>query len=574
MSVSPAAAVGLPGRSGYGRATALAALFALTIWCYAPALHAYFAQDDFTLLALARLLQQPWLVFWHDHFPGSLFFRPLGIFIWSLTTAAFDNAPRGHYAVNLLLHLGVVLALYTLLQRLRRDAPLNLLWTTLYAVHPLAIGTALWLSDRFDLISTGFSLLALAWSVSYVERPRRTALAAVLGCLLLAFMGKETAIVGALAAAALIGLPNGPIPLPRRQRWPAAAVVLLLIVAWLGYRHVLLTNPQNLLLAPATLVAVFSKGIGLWARIGVEYLARDPRQTRLAALALLLGAALLCVAIAAARCSTGWATRRFGIVAALLIVILLPGPVQAPVVAVSTSDLGPDTFWFNLVGESRLYHLSLAGLVAALMLLTTPAMSPAGPATSTARQDPSSRIAIAGILVLLAALVPASHRLAHDFARHTREQIAPLMAAHAAIARLQLPAHRCQIYLLDAGSLWGLLDIGDPTIKASSPAPHALDHCLVNTERTPWGNFVRSGSIGPDDYAPLRLLRHEGEPIPWLDIGGFEAAYLDLDSDIQARSIAGAFFLEYRDGEFVDVSAAVHAGTRPVYFYNARPQQK
>src|SRR5262249_7163496 len=135
------------GRGRSGRALALLAACLLAAWCFAPALHAYFAQDDFTLLALARLLREPWLVFYHDPFPGSRYSRPLGVLLWSLTTAAFDNAPRGHYGVNLLLHLGVTLALYALLQRLRRAAPLNIAWTAVYAVHPLAIGTALWLSD-------------------------------------------------------------------------------------------------------------------------------------------------------------------------------------------------------------------------------------------------------------------------------------------------------------------------------------------------------------------------------------------------------------------------------------------
>ena len=66
------------------RKTLLLFVCLLATWCYAPGLRAYFAQDDFTLLALVRLLQEPALPFWHDHFPGSLFFRPLGIFVWWL----------------------------------------------------------------------------------------------------------------------------------------------------------------------------------------------------------------------------------------------------------------------------------------------------------------------------------------------------------------------------------------------------------------------------------------------------------------------------------------------------------
>jgi hypothetical protein len=568
MPSSPSAAA--PAWRKSARPLAFAAACLAGIGCYAPALHAYFAQDDFTLLALARLLHQPWLLFYHDHFPGSLFFRPLGVFVWWLTTAWFDNAPRGHYAINLLLHLGCVGALYVLLQRLRRNAPLNAAWCALYAVHPLAIGTALWLSDRFDLIATTFSLLALAAATAWLERPQARRLGAVLVCVLVAFMGKEIAIVGALAAAALLALPNAPTPLPRRQRWAAAAAVLLLVAAWLGYRHALMTNPQNLLLKPDTLLAVFAKGIGLWSRIGFEYLVADPRQGTLGAWLLAAAAVLLVIALVRAARAPRVAPARscaWGLGAALLILILLPGPTQAPVVAVSTADLGPQTFWFDLIGESRLYHLSLAGLIVGLMLLTTPR----GGIATTGATTGATPWAAAALALLLAAYLPLSHRIAHEFARHTREQIGPLQAAHAAIAKLSLPAHGCQIYLLDAASIWGLNDIGDPTIKASAGDIGRLDHCLISTERTPWGHFVRSGSIDADDYRPLRPLRYRGVPIPWLVLDGFEAAYLDLDADIDARQMRGAFFLDYRGGEFVDVSAEVRSGARPVVFYNARP---
>lgn len=551
--------------------TLLVLVCLLAAWCYAPALRAYFAQDDFTLLALARLLRDPTQAFYHDHFPGSLFFRPLGIAVWWLTVACFDNAPRGHYAVNLLLHLGVVLALYTLLQRLRRDAPLNPAWTAVYAVHPLAIGTALWLSDRFDLIATGFSLLALTAAVDYAQRPRIGRLAAVLVCVLLAFMGKEIAIVGAIAAAALIALPNRAWPLTWTQRWTAVVAIGFTTAGWLGYRQALLIEPQNALRYVGPLVAMFEKGTALWLRIGFEYLARDPRQAAWVDAVLALGAVLLGAAVVLAIRREGWKPGAYGVAAAVLILILLPGPTQAPVVSISTGDLSAKSFWFDLIGESRLYHLSLAGLITGLMLLTTPAAS----APRTGRLGNRAGLAAgAGLILMLAAWVPASHALAHDFARRTRAQIAPLQAAHAAIARLRLPPHRCQIYLLDAASIWGLQDIGDPTIKASSPEPSRIEHCLVLTERTPWANFVRSHSIEAEDYRPLLPLRHEGKVVPWLELGGLQVAYLNLDAGIDARAIDGASFLEYRAGQFVDVTEAVHSGARPVHFFNARPDEK
>jgi hypothetical protein len=570
MRIVPATETGWRGMRGRWRAAALATICAAAIWCYAPALRAYFAQDDFTLLEIARLLREPWLLFVRDHFPGSLFFRPLGIFVWWLTAAWFDNAPRGHYAVNLLLHLGCVFALYAVLQRLRRGASINLAWTAVYAVHPLAIGTALWLSDRFDLIATAFSLLAMNFALQYRRQPRAAILGGCMACVLVAFTGKETAIVGAAAVAVLLAVPDGEARLSWRERWRAVAAVVLLAAGWLAYRHALLTNPQTLLLQPGELVATFAKGIGLWLRIGFEYLAFDPRQATWMHVVLACAAALLAWAIVAqGRCRIRQ-PHAWGIGAALLILIFLPGPTQAPVVAVSTRDLGANTFWFDLIGESRLYHLSLAGLIAALMLLTTPR---AGASAAPARVSRPEWLALAALLPMLAVWAVASHGIAHDYAKRTRQQIAPLQAAHAAIARLALPEHHCQIYLLDTAPLWGFDGVVDPIIKATASPAERLAHCLIMTERTAWANYVRAGSFGPEDYRPQRPLTWHGQPVPWLVLGGLEAVYLNLDADIDARTIDGAFFLEYRDGRFVDVTSAVHDGTRPVHFFNARPDR-
>jgi hypothetical protein len=569
MQIGSAAGSGMHGARGYWRAFALAAVCMAATWCYGPALHAYFVQDDFLLLALARMLHQPLLAFVHDHFPGSLFFRPLGIFVWWLATLLFDDAPRGHYLVNLLLHLGCVLALYRLLQQIRRDAPLNVLWAAVFAVHPVAIGTALWLSDRFDLIATAFSLLAMAAAVAWLQRPRALMLTAVLACLLLAFMGKEIAIVGALATAILIALPTREWPLAARQRWPAAGAVAALAAGWLVYRAAMLTNPQNSLLHADALASMFANGTEAWLRLGFDYFVADPRQATWMIVSIGLGAALLALAIALASRRSDYGCRRglYGLAAALAILLLLPGPTQAPVVSIFVGPPGAVRDWYEMVIESRLFHISLAALITILMVLTT-----ATPSPPRARFGRIELAVVAGVGLMLIAWIPASHALAHDYARRTREQVAPLQAAHAAIAKLALPPRHCQLYLLDTGSLWGFDGSADAMIKATTPELGRLDHCLVLTERTPWGNFVRSGSI--DDYRPLRRLTWHGAPVPWLRLGAFELAYFNLDADIDARAINGAIFLDWRDGAFVDVTGAVRSGARIVRFYNARPDQK
>jgi hypothetical protein len=541
---------------------------ALATWCFAPALHAYFMQDDFLILALVRMVGWPLQAFYHDHFFGSPFFRPLGFLVWWLATAAFDTAPRGQYAVNLLLHCGVVLALYTLLQRLRRDTPMNVVWTAAFAVHPVAIGTALWLSDRFDLIATAFLLLALAAAVDYVRAPRKAALALMLGCLLAAFMGKEIAIVGAIAMCALIALPNRDWPLTGKQRWPAIAAIVALAGAWLAYRAALLGNPQNALVHADSMLAMFARGTLLWLRVGYHYFIVDPRQAPWMTWLQAVGAVLIGLAIYTAARSGHLRLRAYGLVAAILILLLLPAPTQAPVVSLFVSDPGQARNWFQMVVESRLFYISLATAIVALMLMTTSWASPREPRNHV-RVDVLTAAALA---MMITAWAFASHALAHDWASHTREEMPPLRAAHAAIAQLDLPERHCQIYLLDTARLGGFAGSGDGMIKATTPDLDRLQYCLILGERAPWGNFVRAGSL--PDFSPLRALADHGKPVPWLRLGNLELAYLNLEADVDARTIDGAFFLEYRDGKFVDVSADVRSGARPVHFFNARPDQK
>jgi hypothetical protein len=556
------------------RRAGLVAACALVTWCYAPALRAYFMLDDFLILALVRMVGEPLQAFYHDHFFGSPFFRPLGFLVWWLASACFDSAPRGQYAVNLLLHLGVVFALYALLQRLRRDARLNVVWAAAFGVHPVAIGTALWLSDRFDLIATAFSLLAISAAVDYARRPRPAALALLLGCVLAAFMGKEIAIVAAIAACALIALPNRDWPLTARQRWSAVAAVVLLVGAWLAYRAALLANPQNALVHADSMLAMFARGIWLWLRVGYDYFVVDPRQAAWMTLLQALGALLIVAAIVVAARAGRLAMRAWGLSAALLVLMFLPAPTQAPVVTLFVSDPGPARDWFHMAIESRLFHVSLAALIAALMLLTTPdSYQHVRPHDDVPRPVRRGDYLVAGgLLLMIVAWASASHALAHDYASHSREQIPPLRAAHEAIARLALPARHCQIYLLDTAGLLDFAGSGDAIIKATTPDLPRLQHCLILTERAPWGSFLRDGQL--DDYRPLRVLADHGKPIPWLRLGDLELAYLNLDADIDARTLDDALFLEYRNGQFVDVTAAVRSGARPVRFFNARPDQK
>ena len=544
---------------------AAAILLALAVgaFCYAPALRAFFAQDDFAFLALVRLLHQPWLLFVHDHFPASLYFRPLGVFVWWSVCAVASAEAWPQYAVNLAAHLGCVAALYALLQRMHHDAWLNALWAALFAAHPLAVGTALWLSDRFDLLTTLFSLLAVNAALAYAAWPRTRTLALLLAALLCALLSKELGVVGSAAAFAAVALA------PRRalslaQRASALAAIALLTLLWLAYRHAMLTpipGLDSLMVSPAT----FAEGGWRWLRTGLEFLARDPRMG-VWALALLAGATGLWIAAAiSSRLGRRSEGSRWHVVAAVATLCLLPGFVQAPVAVHHLGDIDAQSFWFALIVASRFYHLAFAGLVCGLMLASSPLV-----ARTLQRDGP--RLAVAAALVLaLVSLAPATQAIAHTYASETRKQIAPLQTFDEALARAALPTRACQIYFLGAEPIWGLAGYADAIAKGLAADPARIAHCLVGTERPPYTYFASTGSVGPQDYRPLRPLALAGHAVPWLTLGDVQAMYFTMGEDFAATLPVSAIFLEYREGAFVDVSEAVRSGQRKVDFAITKP---
>jgi len=546
---SPTPAASLPRR---WRIAALLIALALGAWCYAPGLRAFFAQDDFAFLALVRLLHQPWLLFVHNHFPDYAYFRPLGVLLWWLVADAAGDAAWPQYVLNLTLHLGCIAALYALLQRLRRDAPLNALWAAVYAVHPLAIGTALWLSDRFDLLATLFSLLAVAAALAHAERPRAAALFGMLGALLSALLSKELGIVGAAAAFAAIALaPRA--RLDARQRVLALVAITTLTLAWLAYRRAMLSVPNGDGAMHLPALAAFASGFCNWLRAGAVYLFADPRAPRWAIVCIAFATAAWLAAALLARRSAANSRPRLHVAAALLALILLPGLVQAPVAAKHlAAGIGSDLFFFNLIVPSRFFHLGLAGLICGLALITT---SPRGTVRSS-----TLRLSTAGILLALVGLVPVSQRIARDYADGTNKQAAAFVAAETALAQATLPQHGCQVYFLQTSTLWGFAGLSDSIAKGLSAQPERLAHCLISTEQPAWTYFVRKDSVQPDDYRPLHPLEVAGKPFPVLEIGDTQALYFSMGEDLRSAPPASAIFLEYRDGAFVDVSTAVRSG--------------
>ncbi len=78
--------------------------------------------------------------------------------------------PAGPHFTNLLFHLANTVLLFLLLQRLTRATWRSAFVAALFALHPLHVESVAWISERKDVLSTFFGLLALWTYACYAQR--------------------------------------------------------------------------------------------------------------------------------------------------------------------------------------------------------------------------------------------------------------------------------------------------------------------------------------------------------------------------------------------------------------------
>jgi tetratricopeptide (TPR) repeat protein len=82
----------------------------------------------------------------------------------------YGLAPRGHHATNLALHVANTVVLFLVLDRLTGVPWPSVVVAALFGLHPLHVESVAWVSERKDVLSTFFWLLAMAAYVRYVRR--------------------------------------------------------------------------------------------------------------------------------------------------------------------------------------------------------------------------------------------------------------------------------------------------------------------------------------------------------------------------------------------------------------------
>jgi hypothetical protein len=106
----------------------------------------------------------------------------------------FGLNPRGHHAVNLLLHAANSVLLLILFTRMTGALWRSAFVALLFALHPAHVESVAWVAERKDVLSTLFWLLAMLAYVRSVERPGAAGTVLVMLAFSGALMSKPMAV--------------------------------------------------------------------------------------------------------------------------------------------------------------------------------------------------------------------------------------------------------------------------------------------------------------------------------------------------------------------------------------------
>jgi tetratricopeptide (TPR) repeat protein len=106
---------------------------------------------------------------------------PLTTLSHMLDCQMFGLRAGGHHAVNVLLHAANAVLLFLVLRRITGSLWRSAFVAALFALHPLRAESVAWVSERKDVLSAFFFMLAIGAYVGYVEKWKASSFASRLG---------------------------------------------------------------------------------------------------------------------------------------------------------------------------------------------------------------------------------------------------------------------------------------------------------------------------------------------------------------------------------------------------------
>lgn len=537
-----------------------AGLATLTVLvAFRTAFAGYFMLDDFGMLAIARFLDNPLEVFYREHIPGGLYYRPLGMLLWWVSERAFGAQAAAHYAINFILHLGVAGAFLAVMMRLGVNRWSGLAVAVAFACHPIGLGTTAWLSDRFDLLAALFGLLALHRALDLDDRHALRTVVASVGLLALSLLAKEIGL--AFVAAVGVCWLSGKAGSSGRVRATAISSVLLLVVGYALVRSLVLPSPiGQSLFELKTPMQLFADGLVHWAGGWWDYLTGWQRKTGWKEPAALISQ-LLIAGLVVAGLFLPWSVSRWRLLLPGMVLFVAAAVLHWPLLGFHAIPFAQETSALDVVVNARFFYVAQLGFLMMLCGLLEPLW--------TARQA-SARVATLAIVVLILVWHSSAQHLVRQYRNETRTQQGLVDAALEQIRTLGPQMPGCQIYLLDTAD-WRFGWVSDEAIKATFPDLADIQYCLVQTEHTPWYHIVAKAQLQPRLWQPMVLAKGYESQATQPPIGNGHFLTLNLRQGVDAKREPGAYYLSWRGNRFVDVSRDVREGRLNPAFQCNRP---
>jgi hypothetical protein len=511
----------------------LLVIVALCLLVFWPGFWADWGRDDYMQLAMARLVDSPWAFFTTDHFPlPNSVFRPMGFASFWLGQALAGTNFQGHALISFALFASTALLLFALLRRFDVGALAALLATAVFAVHPVAIGTALWWSARFDVLALLFTLIALHQAQRTVLNGRSRHLIATLLALLAAALSKE---IGLIAAAACVVLFQHRAWTQRGSFWRAqwaSLLCALMVGLFLGWRAAVLGTGGSGIVGSAGLWTSLSEGLMRWFSLAPAYIGFQPQLAWPAGLLALLVACLVLALLPIGRPPPGQMRAHLPLLLIGLCLLLLPALLQAPVVRLNALTLTREMSSVEAAMQSRLFFMSVAGLVLLLALVLDRVIA-SGAA-------PRQLAALIGACASIALLAGGSHQQARDFSELSRANAELARQALRIAADFDWPSDAPCHLVIDGAEPppeWSIYVSMDSVIKALYPDLDAIDHCFVHANYPTFYHLI-SSEHGDAEASPFTAPDYDGSPLARRRVDGLTLVYLvgEDSLDDQARS--------------------------------------
>lgn len=217
---------------------AAAALLALTLVAYVPALQAGFIVDDDIMVTHNRYIRSAdgLYYFWLTTKPADYF--PLTSTTLWLEWRLWGTDATGYHLTNLMLHAVSAVVIWRVLRRL--DVPGAYVAAAIFAVHPVTAASVVWISERKNTLSMLLFSLSMLTYLRFEDNRQARWYIAALAMFLLALLAKTSVVMMPVVLLVLAWWKRGRITradVLRTVPFFAASLVLGLVTMYYQYHQ-------------------------------------------------------------------------------------------------------------------------------------------------------------------------------------------------------------------------------------------------------------------------------------------------------------------------------------------------